>query len=118
MVNYFLKYFSDLVPYYPLQEELLQAEYLSSSKYKTWEWNWAYGPEYTFQNNFVISENLHSCSLFIKDGIIRQCSIKGSDLMKSTSEKLIGCRHMVNDLSEVFKSENINLTAAEIYNFF
>jgi lipoate-protein ligase A len=118
MVNYFLKNFSDLVPYKPSQEELLQAEYLSSSKYKTWEWNWAYGPEYIFQNKFEISETPHSCSLFIKDGIIRKCSISGSDQMKSTSEKIPGCRHMVNDLSEFFKSENISLTAAEIYNFF
>ena len=118
MINYFLKNFSDLVLYKPVPEELLQAEYLSSSKYKTWEWNWAYGPEYIFQNKFEISETLHSCSLFIKDGIIRKCSISGSDQMKSTSEKIPGCRHMVNDLSEFFKSENIYITASEIYNFF
>jgi lipoyltransferase and lipoate-protein ligase len=118
MINYFLKNFSDLVLYKPVPEELLQAEYLSSSKYKTWEWNWAYGPEYIFQNKFEISETLHSCNLFIKDGIIRKCSISGSDQMKSTSEKIPGCRHMVNDLSEFFKSENISITAMEIYNFF
>jgi lipoate-protein ligase A len=118
MASYFLKNFSDLVPYDPAQDELLQAEYLSSSKYMTWEWNWAYGPEYTFQNRFEISETLYSCSLFIKDGIIHKCVISGSDQMKSASEKLLGCRHMVDDLSEIFKSENIPLTAAEIYNFF
>jgi len=118
MINYFLKNFSDLVLYKPVKEELLQAEYLSSSKYKTWEWNWAYGPEYMFQNKFEIKGTLHSCNLFVKDGIIRKCSISGSDQMKSTSEKILGCRHMVNDLSEVFKSENISLTASEIYNFF
>ena len=118
MINYFLKNFSDLVLYKPVPEELLQAEYLSSSKYGTWEWNWAYGPEYIFQNKFEISETLHSCNLFIKDGIIRKCSISGSDQMKSTSEKIPGCRHMVNDLSEFFKSENISITATEIYNFF
>lgn len=118
MINYFLKNFSDLILYKPVKEELLQAEYLSSSKYKTWEWNWAYGPEYMFQNKFEIKETLHSCNLFVKDGIIRKCSISGSDQMKSTSEKILGCRHMVNELSEVFKSENISLTASEIYNFF
>jgi lipoate---protein ligase len=118
MAGYFLKNFSDLVPYEPAQEELLQAENLSSSKYMTWEWNWAYGPEYKFQNVFEISETVHSCSLLIKGGIIRECVISGSDQMISTSEKLIGCRHMVNDLLEVFKSENISLTETEIYNFF
>jgi len=35
MINYFLKNFSDLVPYTPAQEEFIKAEDLSSSKYKT-----------------------------------------------------------------------------------
>jgi len=118
MINYFLKNFSDLVPYTPAQEEFIKAEDLSSSKYKTWEWNWAYGPEYSFQNEFEIGETPHYCSLFIKDGIIQECIISGSDQMRDTSEKLLGCRHMVNALSDVFKSENIHLTEAEIYNFF
>jgi hypothetical protein len=60
----------------------------------------------------------HSCSLFIREGIIWKCTIEGSDQMKSASKKLIGCRHMVNDLSELFRKENIFLTVEEIYNFF
>jgi len=118
MVNYFLKYFPDIVPYNLTLSEKKEAELISDSKYKTWEWNWAYGPEYTFRNTFVINGLHHSCSLFIKDGVIWECTIEGSEQMNLVSKKLIGCRHMVNDLSEVFKSENISLTEAEIYNFF
>jgi lipoate-protein ligase A len=118
MINYFLKNFSDLAPYTLSQEEFIEAEDLSSSKYKTWEWNWAYGPEYSFQKEFEIGETPHYCSLFIKEGIIQECIISGSDQMRDTSEKLLGCRHMVNALLDVFKSENIHLTEAEIYNFF
>jgi len=118
MLNYFLKNYSDLVPYELTPEEIFQAESLSNSKFKTWEWNWAYGPEYTFKNSFKINEIPHFCSFFIKDGIIQESFIEGSDQLKNASKKLIGCRHMVDNFSEFFRNENIFLTEAEIYNFF
>jgi lipoate-protein ligase A len=118
MMNYFLKNFSDNVPYDLSREEILQAESIADSKYKTWEWNWAYGPEYTFKNSFEINKKHHSCRLFIKDGIIQESTIEGSDQMKITSKKLTGRRHMVNDLSEFFRKENVFLTKEEIFNFF
>jgi len=118
MINYFLNNFSDIVPYKLTQSETEESESIADSKYKTWEWNWAYGPEYTFNNRFEINWIHHSCSLFIKDGIIWKCNIAGSDQMKSVSKKLIGCRHMVDDLSEVFRKENINLSNEEIFYFF
>lgn len=118
MMNFFLKNFSDNFPYSLTREEINQAQSQADSKYKTWEWNWAYGPEYTFKNRFELNKTSHSCDLFIKDGIIRECLIEGSDQMKRASKKLIGCRHMVNDLSDVFRDENIFLTEQDIYNFF
>jgi lipoate---protein ligase len=118
MMSYFLNNFSDNVLYKLTQKEIQEADFLVNSKYRTWEWNWAYGPDYTFKNSFEINNAYHSCNLYIKDGIIRKCDIEGSDQMKSTSKMLIGCRHMVNDLSEVFRNENIFLTEEEIYNFF
>jgi lipoate---protein ligase len=118
MMNYFLKNFSDNVPYSLSQAEILQAESIADSKYRTWEWNWAYGPEYTFKNSFEINHSFHSCRLFIKEGIIRESIIAGSDQMGRVSKKLVGCRHMVNDLSDTFRNENIFLTEEEIYNFF
>ena len=118
MVNYFLKNLSDIVPYNLTQSEKEEAESIANSKYKTWEWNWAYGPEYTFNNNFEINGMHHSCILFIKDGIISKCTIEGSDQMKFASKKLIGCRHMVKDLTDAFRKENIFFTNNEIFNFF
>jgi lipoate---protein ligase len=118
LMNYFLKNFPDIVPYKLTQTEILRTESLADSKYRTWEWNWAYGPEYTFKSSFEYNKSLHSSTLYIKDGIIRECSIEGSDQMKMASGKLIGCRHMVEDLAELFHNENILLTEKEIYNFF
>jgi len=118
MMNYFLLNFPGNVIYTLSEAEILQARSLAVSKYSTWEWNWAYGPEYTFKNRFEMNNLLHTCTLFIKDGIISECDIEGSNQMKSVSKKLIGCRHMVDDLREVLRAENVFLSEDEIYNFF
>lgn len=118
MMNYFTTNLSDIIPYELTQTEKVLAESLAASKYKRWEWNWAYGPEYTFKNRYVINKVYHSCTMYIKDGIIRECYIEGSDQMNRTAEKLIGCRHMVDDMSDVLRKENIFLTEEDIYNFF
>jgi lipoate-protein ligase A len=118
MTSFFLRNISDLIPYKLTQEEIFLAESIAELKYKTWEWNWAYGPEYTFSNRFKINGSVLSCILYIKDGIIVECTMHGSEMMSRASKKLVGCRHMVNDLSEVFRNENIFLTEKDIFNFF
>ena len=106
MMNYFQKRDHDFVSHELTPSEIMNAEALADSKYKQWEWNWAYGPEYNFNNSFQLLGEYSSCSMFIKDGIIRECNIEGSKLMNYLSEKLIGRRHMADDLSEVFRKEN------------
>jgi lipoate-protein ligase A len=118
MINYFRKNYPDIVPYNLVPSETEKAESLASSKYRSWDWNWAYGPEYSFNNSFEFSGEPHSCIMFVKDGIISECNIEGSDQMAAISKKIPGCRHMVNDLSEVFRKENIILSEEEVYNFF
>ena len=54
----------------------------------------------------------------MKDGIIWECDIEGSDEMKAAGKKLIGCRHMYMDLLEKFRSENIPVAKDEVNKFF
>lgn len=118
MMDFFLKNFPETFPYEPSEIEILQAESIALSKYHTWEWNWAYGPEYTFNNTFEIDNAPHSCELFVKDGLIKECTITGSEKMKGVSKKIIGCKHMVNEVSDVFIKENVTLTPEQVFNFF
>jgi lipoate---protein ligase len=118
MMNYFLYNMTDTVIHKLTPSETEIAESLAISKYKTWEWNWAYGPEYTFNNSFQIKGIHHSCSLFVKAGIIWKCNIEGSVPMMSVSKRLIGCRHMVPDMMKVFKEENLLLSDEDIFKFF
>ncbi len=118
MMNYFLDNMSDTELYNLTPSETDAAESLVEKKYKTWEWNWAYGPEYYFTNRFEIDGKYFFCRLFVKDGIIMECKIEGSDEIVSTSEKMVGYRHMISDLSEFFRSENIYIPEKAIFNFF
>lgn len=86
--------------------EKKEIESLSISKYRTWEWNYAYGPEYHFYNSFIFNDEKHSISLFVKDGIIKECEINGSGEMQKTGKKLINCRHMPDDVLFLFKERN------------
>jgi lipoate---protein ligase len=118
MMDFFLKRMSDTESYELSSIELKEAELLSSSRYMTWEWNYAYGPEYTFTNSFQLNGKKHSCRLLVREGIIIGCEIEGSYEMVVAGKKLTGCRHMIDNMSEVFKKENISITDGEIFNFF
>jgi lipoate-protein ligase A len=118
MMNYFLKNMSNAAIYKLSPSEIEEAESLAATKYKTWEWNFAYGPEYTFNNSFQINGKKHSCRLFIKNGIIMKCTIEGSDQLMMVAKKITGCRHMVPDILKIFEEENIILSDDVIYKFF
>jgi lipoate---protein ligase len=118
MMNFFLNSISGSVIYKLSQSEKHEAELLAASKYKTWEWNFAYGPEYSFNNSFERNGKIHTCFLFVKDGIITKCTIDGSSQLISASEKLTGCRHMVPDMLKVLREEKTGITDEEIYYFF
>jgi len=100
------------------EEETGKIKLLADSKYRTWEWNYAYGPAYHFSNRFEFKGEESLCILFVKDGIIWESEIIGSGVLDKVSKKLIGCRHMVEDVQEVFEKENIFKPELDIYNFF
>jgi lipoate---protein ligase len=118
MMNYFLKHIPGAIIYKLNSLEITEAEMLAEKKYKTWEWNWGYGPEYTFNNSYPFNGRQHNCSFSVKDGRISSASIKGSSLMSSFSDKLIGSKHMVADVLKILKDEKIPFSEEDIYNFF
>ena len=101
MLKYFLNQSGNKI-YELTSESVNEIDSLAETKFRTWEWNYAYGPEYHFNNNFKVNGIVHSCHLFVKDGIIRECEIKGSDELSKTSIKLVGCKHITEELNRVF----------------
>lgn len=98
--------------------EISEAESLAASKFRTWEWSYAYGPEYQFNNRFNINGKPHSCRLFVKNGIIAECVVEGSAEMHKTGQRLTGCRHMPENLLDIFNRAGNMKTDINIYDFF
>jgi hypothetical protein len=84
----------------------------------TWEWNYAYGPEYQFVNKFTAFGKESFCLLKVKDGIITECKAGGSDIFIKIAGKLPGCRHMPEDLLSVFREESPDMTEIDVFDFF
>jgi len=118
MMDYFIGNLPEAMEYKLSEQDIFEAENIAKTKYKTWEWNWAYGPEYQFVNEFEFSGEKVRCRLYVREGIMRDIVLEGSSGLAGIAKKLIGRKHMVEDLIEVFKEENITLSKEELYNFF
>lgn len=118
MMDYLIKNIPSAERHQLSKNEILEAEALAGSKYRTWDWNWAYGPEYNYVNRFDYSGNQVACTLHVKDGTIIGCKLEGSDHLGVLEERLRGKRHMVEDLRKVFREEEINAPDNTIFNFF
>jgi len=99
-------------------QEESEIKSLAESKYKTWEWNYAYGPEYQINNIVDFNGKKYNFHLSVRDGIITECIIEGSEVMEVIADKLVGCRHMVNVVQKVFEETNPGSDLTEIYKFF
>jgi lipoate---protein ligase len=117
-----MEWFIDNLPgaelYVPDEEVIELSQKLAETKYLTWDWNYAYGPEYSFSNIFNADGTEHKIALTVKDGIIVNCLIEGTDRLIKAAGSLTGCRHMVSDIINVFSRGNINITKEEIFYFF
>jgi lipoate-protein ligase A len=118
MLNYFHHVMSDLQSYNLSEEEITAINLLAAAKYNTWEWNYGYGPPYSFNNWFVLEGKVCKCRLTVKDGIIWESDIDGNDEIKVAGKKLIGCRHMYKDVLKKFQEEKVPIRDDEVYKFF
>jgi lipoate-protein ligase A len=118
LLNYLLAYIPDNQIFKITDNEILTIEELAKSKYRTWEWNYGYGPQYSFNNWFDVDGIAYRFNLTIKDGIIWESSIEGSDEMKAFGKTLIGCRHMFGDILNKFRTGNIKISEEQVFKFF
>ena len=91
---------------------------LAGNKYQTWNWNYAYGPEYQFKSSFRFRNEDFSCKFMVKEGIITECGIEGTNELSPLPEKLIGHRHMVDDLKAIIHDENLDDSGFDIFDLF
>jgi len=117
-MNHFLDNIPGAEIYELNKQEIATADALAVSKYRSWEWNWAYGPDYQYENQFELAGKQVFLKLNVKDGIVTECTFEGSPEFSIIEERIIGRKHMVEDLRELFREENIIKSEEAIYNFF
>lgn len=118
MLKWFLENFPGSEVFHLNQQEIDKVKSLADTKYRTWEWNYAYGPEYHFANRFKVGDKDYFCRLSVKDGIISECEINVNNGIDPLGTMLKGCRHMVSDMKEIINREISIPSGFDIYNLF
>lgn len=100
--NYKYAYFDDL----NLKEKEAIRK-LAEEKYKTYQWNFGYSPEYTYQAEWAMQGGKWAISLCVKEGIIIKSELEGpphySLFMKKITDTFTGAFHEKKSLSERLK---------------
>lgn len=116
MASYFMKETPGIENFLLPADTVKEIELLADSKFRKWEWNFGYGPEYEFDKSFDYHGLKVECRLKVKDGVIQESYLGGSRLLELAAPKLEGLRHMPEDMGRVFLEEDI--TDLDIFNFF
>lgn len=98
--------------------EARQINDLAESRYKTWDWTYAYGPSYRLRKGFKHRGKEVLCDLAVQDGIITRCLLTGHADLEKAGSLLGGCRHMAGDVREILEKENIFSPGFDIFNLF
>lgn len=110
--------FSPVIETKPDENLIDEANSLIATRYSRWEWNWGYGPEYVFRNNFIVGGNNISCTITVKDGVIENCKFDGDSDLESLAHALSGTRHMPDDISVLLKKYNVEIQGAGVFELF
>ncbi len=117
-IKYMMRETGGMQAYELENRHLEDARALVCRKYHSWEWNYAYSPEYEFRKHFNFKGEKQYCHLYVKEGIIRECHIEGSRFLAEAASGLTGCRHMPDDMSAVLAKNGLELCSFDIFSFF
>lgn len=69
------------------EEDIKKIEQLSEIKYRTWEWNYGYSPNYRFYNSVLFEEIKVDIEFHVKKGIIEFISLS-NDILTANKSKI------------------------------
>lgn len=118
MLEWFLAYQPGSCKSSLSDNEIGQISELAETRYKSWEWTYAYGPAYRLRKGFSYEGKEALCDLSVRDGVISQCQLTGNDDLEKAGSLLGGCRHMVRDVREILEKENIFSPGFDVFNLF
>jgi len=109
--------------FYVLNENHIQSiEKLSTEKFKTWEWNFGYSPNYSFKNEVEIEGKMLKIEMWVERGRILESNICGDyftlEITLQLSGKLLNKKHVFKDIGEIFLEYKSDVLSELIHVFF
>ncbi|PIY07038.1 MAG: lipoate--protein ligase [Bacteroidetes bacterium CG_4_10_14_3_um_filter_31_20] len=103
--------------YFLSDADILAINELVKTKYKTWEWNYGYSPNYNF--NKSSKNNLLNISVEVKKGIITNLKIYGINNFSKIENILKGVKHLKSEIFNSIKNIEIeNVSKGEFLELF
>ena len=90
---------------------------IKQEKFTSWEWNYAWGPDYTFSKKFVIEGEHSELTMKVSKGIINESKFSGPAHWKKVETVLPGIRHNYDDIARVMRGNSLTSDVDLIYNF-
>lgn len=92
------------------KEEQKEIQHLASEKYSSWQWNYAFSPNFTFRKQSMIQDKHIDVRLLVIKGKIFECDLKygrsTEDQMKELliHEKLRGTRYSYREVKNIIQT--------------
>lgn len=90
---------------------------LADKRYRTWDWNYAYGPAYSFEKKSHYEGAEIIVKLSVRDGIIQESEIISKGKF-SGNPSLEGCRHMPGAIVEHLENAGYSINIEGTFLFF
>ncbi len=110
--DYVLKNYESATLYELTADDYKRIEKIADERYRKWDWNYGYSPEYGFKKGIKTKGGHVEFHLDVKKGIIEKAMIFGDFFHTYDSteiaEALVGCKHESNAIRECLANYNIN----------
>ncbi|PID93360.1 MAG: lipoate--protein ligase [Bacteroidetes bacterium] len=112
IINHINTLYPEATPYSFSKKDKQEIEILVKEKFDTWDWNYGYSPQYTFEKSIKTTGGKIEFHLEIKEGIIAQIKIFGDFFAQKPTEEierlLTGSPHDLVQLQHTLEGIDFN----------
>ena len=116
--NFLEIYYENTARQNPGKNDIEEINKLAGEKYKTWGWNFAYGPAYEMSNSFTVGSEKCNVWLKVEKGVIQDCRIDGCEGKDVLEKALTGASHSYLELNRILKNRITGIDEKNIFRFF
>lgn len=108
-----IKTMTDVEFYDMTAQDTVAIQKLADEKYKSWEWNFGYSPDYQLRNSVMVGKEKWAIEIRVQKGMITNLYVYNNDLLHKENqlieELLIGKKYKFAELNEVINENQSQL---------